>query len=107
MSGELVNIVNPYDDTRFHPSERIAQRVRSALYVPVCDSAGAIRGVLVAANKQGSESFSPEDEDIAKQMAGFVAAVLSRCARRLNDPADVAVLQIRDREVGGAGWREK
>ena len=52
VCGEVVNCVNPYDDARFHASERIAARVRSALYVPVVDSAGAVRGVLVAANKQ-------------------------------------------------------
>lgn len=68
-------------------------------YIPVTDSSGAVRGVLLAANKVGAEGFVPEDEAAAKSAAAFVGAVLARCARRLNDPSDVAVLHIQELQV--------
>lgn len=117
LSGEVVNTKAPYDDPRFHPSERVAQRIRSALYVPIVDSSGGVRCVLLAVNKTGGvpperpgdegasgstagiEGFSEDDESVLRTVGGFVAAVLSRCSRRLNDPSDVAVLRVRELEV--------
>ena len=72
-------------------------------YIPVTDSSGAVRGVLLAANKVGAEGFVPVDEAAAKSAAAFVGAVLARCARRLNDPSDVAVLHIQELQVRGGG----
>ncbi len=68
-------------------------------YIPVNDSSGAVRGVLLAVNKSAGEGFVAEDESAGRAVAGFVAAVLVRCARRLNDPSDVAVLQIQELQV--------
>ncbi len=33
ITGDALRVVNPYDDARFHPNERIATRMRNAMYV--------------------------------------------------------------------------
>ena len=33
ITGDALRVVNPYDDPRFHPNERIATRMRNAMYV--------------------------------------------------------------------------
>ena len=99
-TGETLSIMNPFDNPRFHPSERVVPRLRSSLYVPVKDSStGALLGVVMCCNKKGADSFTSEDENAARAVAGFISTVLVRHARRLADPTDDAVIRIRNLEV--------
>jgi signal transduction histidine kinase len=79
-SGEIVNIADAYDDTRFQPAVdlRSGYRTRSVLTVPMRSSLGAIVGVVQVLNKKrpGGEVGAFHDDDVELLLAlGSQAAV--------------------------------
>jgi signal transduction histidine kinase/putative methionine-R-sulfoxide reductase with GAF domain len=76
-SGNLVNIPDAYNDTRFQPAVdlRSGYRTRSILCGPMRNTQGAIVGVLQVLNKRGGP-FLAEDEALLEALAGQAAIAI-------------------------------
>lgn len=64
-TGQIVNIPDAYQDSRFDPStdQRTGYRTRSILCMPVYSSNGDLIGVTQLINKENEGSFSSSDEE--------------------------------------------
>ncbi len=74
MSGKTINVVDAYEDARFHTAidSRTGYRTRTILAVPLRDYEGEIVGSFEVLNKRGGR-FNEEDEEILKSLAAHVA----------------------------------
>jgi GAF domain-containing protein len=68
-SGKPVVSCEVYDDPRFFPAEKLSQKLRSLLCVPVFNTAKRVVGVLQLANKSGDAGFSEADVAIIEKAA--------------------------------------
>src|SRR5688572_17464992 len=77
LSGDVVNIVDAYTDTRFQPAVdlRSGYRTRSILCTPMRNSLGAIVGVLQVLNKR-SGPFTHGDEELLDALASQAAVAI-------------------------------
>jgi signal transduction histidine kinase len=76
-SGEVVNIADAYNDTRFQPAVDIKSgyRTRSILCLPMRGPLGGIIGVLQCLNKQGGP-FTGADEELLAALASQAAIAI-------------------------------
>ena len=76
-TGEILNIADAYEDSRFNPSfdRETGFGTRTVLAVPVWGRNGAIIGVTQAMNKTGGP-FDKEDEDLLKLLSSQIAVAL-------------------------------
>ena len=113
-SGEVVNIGDAYQDTRFQPAVdlRSGYRTRSILCVPMRNSQGALVGVLQVLNKldQGSGGepvpFTEDDEELLLALAAQAAIAidnsklyLSLVAKNAELARATAMLEERQHEL--------
>ncbi|HVV82207.1 MAG TPA: GAF domain-containing protein [Kofleriaceae bacterium] len=113
-SGEVVNIGDAYQDTRFQRSvdQRSGYRTRSILCVPMRDSQGAIVGVVQVLNKKGAHPdaeplpFTGDDEELLLALAAQAAVAidnsklyLSLMAKNAELARATAMLEERQHEL--------
>ncbi|XP_014256166.1 dual 3',5'-cyclic-AMP and -GMP phosphodiesterase 11 isoform X2 [Cimex lectularius] len=72
-SGETINIINAYEDSRFDPNvdEGTGFRHRSILCMPIKNSTGEIIGVIQLINKFNELPFTKNDENFVEAFAIF------------------------------------
>jgi signal transduction histidine kinase len=68
-TGQTVNVVDAYEDRRFHPDvdQRSGYRTRSILCTPMKDNLGHIIGVVQVLNKKGGP-FTDEDSELLEAL---------------------------------------
>jgi GAF domain-containing protein len=113
-SGEVVNIGDAYQDTRFQPAVdlRSGYRTRSILCVPMRNSQGAIVGVVQVLNKSAGDRdaepvpFTGDDEELLLALAAQAAIAidnsklyLSLVAKNAELARATAMLQERQHEL--------
>ena len=76
-SGEMLNIKNAYEDSRFNPAvdENTGFHTTTVLCMPLTNREGDIVGVTEVMNKKGG-AFSAEDEDILKALSSQIVVAL-------------------------------
>jgi signal transduction protein with GAF and PtsI domain len=76
-SGETVNIVDAYNDTRFQPAVDLKSgyRTRSILCMPMRNNLGATVGVVQVLNKQDGP-FTGDDESLLAALASQAAVAI-------------------------------
>ena len=76
-TGETVNIVDAYQDSRFHPDQdrRSGYVTKTVLCCPVINKEGRTIGVTQAINKRGG-AFDREDEEVLRALSGQIAVAL-------------------------------
>lgn len=83
-SGEVVNIADAYEDTRFQPAidQRSGYRTRSCLCVPMRNSLGVIVGVLQVLNRRGDRDLDggPPERPFSDDDAELLLALASQAA---------------------------
>jgi signal transduction histidine kinase len=81
-SGEVVNIQDAYEDTRFQPAVdlRSGYRTRACLTVPMRNTMGATVGVLQVLNKTGGDGeplyFTADDEELLLALGSQAAVAI-------------------------------
>ncbi len=81
-SGEVVNILDAYEDTRFQPAVdlRSGYRTRACLTVPMRNTMGATVGVLQVLNKIGPDGeplpFTADDEELLLALGSQAAVAI-------------------------------
>jgi HD-GYP domain-containing protein (c-di-GMP phosphodiesterase class II) len=110
-SGELCNIPDAYEDSRFNRQFDVQNhfRTRSILTVPMKNTRGEIVGVLQTLNKHDGGVFTGEDEELLLALAGVAAASITNA--RLHEEieklfegfANAAVVAIESRDPTTAG----
>jgi signal transduction histidine kinase len=104
-SGEVVNISDAYEDTRFQPAVdlRSGYRTRSVLTVPMRSSLGAIVGVLQVLNKQGpggdAAPFSEDDVELLLALGSQAAVAIDNSKLYLSVLSAKAELEQRSHEL--------
>ena len=113
-SGEVVNIGDAYQDTRFQPAVdlRSGYRTRSILCVPMRNSQGAIVGVVQVLNKLAGDRrgepvpFTGDDEELLLALAAQAAIAidnsrmyLSLVAKNAELARATAMLEERQHEL--------
>jgi putative methionine-R-sulfoxide reductase with GAF domain len=79
-AGEAINIVDAYNDKRFHPSvdKKTGYHTKSVICLPVKGSDGTTRGAIQMINKKGDDgnivAFDDNDEKLLQMLASHVAA---------------------------------
>jgi serine phosphatase RsbU (regulator of sigma subunit) len=75
--GEIVNLIDAYDDPRFEPEvdRRLNYRTRSLLCLPIRNKDGQTTGVLQLLNKQGGP-FQAADASLLSSLSVHVALAL-------------------------------
>ncbi|KAH0795966.1 3'5'-cyclic nucleotide phosphodiesterase family protein [Histomonas meleagridis] len=78
-TGEIINIADVYEDSRFNSSidKMTGYRTKSLLTIPVNDQNGNIIAVVQLMNKLNSESFNDSDAELAKAMSIFTGIALA------------------------------
>lgn len=76
-TGRTANVVDAYQDPRFHAvwDQRTGIRTTSLLAVPLCNAASRVTGVLQIANKRDG-AFTEDDVVMAETLAGQLAVSL-------------------------------
>ena len=94
LNRETLNIADVYEipaaaPYKFNDSfdRQAGYRTRSLLVVPMLDTEGQVLGILQLLNRldeegQGGDAFSPEDEDLAKSLAGQAAVAVKNAQLR-------------------------
>ncbi len=113
-SGEVVNIKDAYEDSRFSREfdAKNAYRTKSILCVPMRDTRGDITGVLQALNARDG-TFDGEDEELLLALGGQAAqaienAMLHQDISRLFEgfvQASVMAIESRDPTTAGHSGR--
>ena len=104
-SGEIVNIADAYDDTRFQPAVdlRSGYRTRSVLTVPMRSSLGAIVGVLQVLNKRNAAGdpapFSEDDVELLLALGSQAAVAIDNSKLYLSVLSAKAELEQRSHEL--------
>ncbi len=77
LTGETINLDDPYNDVRFNPEidKRTGYRTRNMLTMPVKSAKGAILGVFQLLNKRQG-SFMKEDVELLTTLAASAAVAL-------------------------------
>ncbi len=77
QSGEIVNIIDAYNDTRFQPAvdSRSGFKTKSILCAPMRNNQGRIIGVLQLLNKKGGH-FSTDDELLLVALSSQAAVAI-------------------------------
>jgi putative methionine-R-sulfoxide reductase with GAF domain len=77
VTGEPVNVTDPYADPRFHPSidRRTGRRTRNLLTVPMTGQDGRILGVFQVVNKKGGP-FGVDDLEILSALAASASIAI-------------------------------
>lgn len=83
LTGEILNIPNAYEDSRFNPEvdKRTGYKTKSLLSVPMRSYANEIVGVIQLLNKKKEgniEPFKKEDEDFLKEVCAHTATLLEQ-----------------------------
>jgi CheY-like chemotaxis protein len=94
-TGEVLNVADPYADSRFNPNvdRQTGYRTRSILCGPLRARDGRIVGVLQVLNKRGSGPFLAADVKLFER-------VTSRCALAIENA--LTYDRLRSAEAGGA-----
>ena len=76
-TGEVINIKNAYEDSRFNPAfdKETGFRTKTVLAAPIFNRQGEIIGVTQAMNKKGTV-FDREDEGLLKLLSSEIAVAL-------------------------------
>ncbi len=104
-SGEIVNIVDAYEDTRFQPAVdlRSGYRTRACLTVPMRNSLGAIVGVLQVLNKQGpggdNAPFTEDDVELLLALGSQAAVAIENSKLYLSVLSAKAELEQKSHEL--------
>jgi GAF domain-containing protein len=79
LTGETINLDDPYGDVRFNPEidRRTGYRTRNLLTMPVKAAGGQIIGVFQLLNKREG-SFGRDDVELLATLAASAATPLSR-----------------------------
>ena len=114
VSGEVINLVDAYDDKRFNREwdARTNYRTKSMLCVPMRDTRGYVTGVIQALNA-ASGSFNEEDQELLLAVGGQAAqaienAVLHEDINKLFEgfvQASVMAIESRDPTTAGHSGR--
>jgi HD-GYP domain-containing protein (c-di-GMP phosphodiesterase class II) len=114
QTGQLVNIIDAYEDARFNRSFDVANnfRTKSILCVPMRDARGDVTGVIQALNAAGGE-FDGEDEELLLALGGQAASAIENAL--LNEEiatlfegfvsASVVAIEARDPTTAGHSGR--
>lgn len=104
-SGEVVNIADAYDDTRFQPAVdlRSGYRTRSVLTVPMRSSLGAIVGVLQVLNKKSptgeATPFTEDDVELLLALGSQAAVAIDNSKLYLSVLSAKAELEQKSHEL--------
>jgi HD-GYP domain-containing protein (c-di-GMP phosphodiesterase class II) len=111
----VINITDPYQDTRFNPDvdKATGYRTTSILAAPMLDVEGHCIGVLQALNKKGEPAFTAEDEELLLALGGSAAVALENAflhhdIEKLFDgfiKASVYAIEARDPTTSGHSER--
>ncbi|MCA9581581.1 MAG: GAF domain-containing sensor histidine kinase, partial [Myxococcales bacterium] len=76
--GQVINIVDAYDDPRFDRSwdGKTGYRTKSILCVPLKNQNGRVVGVLQALNKRSTDAFGDEDEGLMGALGAQIAVAI-------------------------------
>ena len=79
VTGEMINLSDPYADPRFHSAIDVqtGYRTRNLLTLPMIDRGGRVIGVFQVMNTRNSR-FEEEDVDILTALAATAAVVIER-----------------------------
>jgi CheY-like chemotaxis protein len=77
-TGELLNVPDPYVDSRFNPAvdRETGYRTKSILCAPLRAREGSVIGALQMLNKVGGGAFNLDDEHLAETLAAQCAVAL-------------------------------
>jgi Nif-specific regulatory protein len=77
MTGQIINVEDAYEDSRFYKKidGRTGFRTKSLLIVPLTNQKGEVIGTFQTLNKKDG-TFTKDDEEILKTLAGQVAIAL-------------------------------
>ena len=77
LTGETINLDEPYNDPRFNPEidRRTGYRTRNMLTMPMRSEKGAIIGVFQLLNKRQG-NFGPDDIEVLATLAASAAVAL-------------------------------
>jgi putative methionine-R-sulfoxide reductase with GAF domain len=79
-TGEMLNLVDVYQDYRFNPEidKKTGYRTRNMLAMPIFNSLGAVIGVVELINKYEG-NFRRTDEDILRSFCEQASSVMESC----------------------------
>jgi serine/threonine-protein kinase len=79
LTGQMINLTNPYADPRFHSEidRQTGFKTRNLLTLPMIARSGAVIGVFQVLNKRGGV-FEVEDEEVLSSLAATAAVVMER-----------------------------
>jgi serine/threonine-protein kinase len=82
LTGETINLDDPYQDPRFNPEidRRTGYRTRNMLAMPLRSAKGPIIGVFQLLNKREG-NFGREEEEVLTTLAASAAVALERATR--------------------------
>lgn len=77
-SGELLHILDAYQDPRFdkETDTKIGYRTKNMLVIPLINNTGSTFGVLEIINKLDDTSFDHEDTDLLKHITLYVGSII-------------------------------
>jgi serine/threonine-protein kinase len=87
LTGEIINLADPYADPRFNKEidRRTGYVTRNMLTLPMKSAAGTIFGVFQVLNKRGGP-FGPDDADILSALAASAAVAVESKKADGTDP---------------------
>jgi serine/threonine-protein kinase len=82
VTGEVINLTDPYDDPRFNPDidRRTGYRTANMLTFPMRAEGGRILGVFQVLNKRAG-GFDTSDVELLQALAQCAAAIVEKAQR--------------------------
>jgi serine/threonine-protein kinase len=79
LTGQMINLADPYADPRFNPEvdKRSKFKTRNLLTLPIVARSGEVIGVFQVLNKRGG-AFEAEDEEVLSELAATAAVIIER-----------------------------
>jgi len=114
-TGEVINIPDAYQDSRFNPEvdKKTGYRTKSILTMPMRNKLGEIIGVFQCLNKEGGGAFSREDERLLEALASQTAIAIENAQlyedqkKQFNSIIEVLASSIDARDPYTAGHSQR